>query len=627
MKRRWRIHPPAEGSARWLADKLEIHPLLATLMVNRGVDDLEPARGFLARRLSGLHDPALLPDMAAAADLIYERAKAGRKICIYGDYDVDGMCATAILLECFRAASVPVRFFVPDRMEDGYGLNSRALNRLAEDGIDTVITVDCGISALEQARTARELGIELIITDHHEFAETLPDAAAIIHPRRDGSSYPWGGLCGAGVAYKLAWEIARRFTGATKVAQHFQRFLLDATALAAIGTVCDMVPLADENRLIVHHGLSALKAQPAAGLGQLLATAKLDTRSRINAEDVAFQLGPRLNACGRLGHARLGVELLTTRDLKRAAELARYLSEENSRRQTIERRTFQEARDRAAGLYDLDDPNDARPIVLDSAEWHPGVIGIVASRMVERYHRPCIMLAIREGRASGSGRSVPGFHLQQALAACSDLLHRSGGHAAAAGLSLDVTNIEAFRERFHQFAEDCRPGMERVGELTVDAEAPLAVFSAHVIREMTRIEPFGIGNPAPLFLATGLNISGEVKRIGGGDRHLSFHVEQGGRRYRAVAWSQAERAEELTSDGGRLCAVFRPIINEFNGMTRVEIEIKDFRPGASVADLELTAQPAAAEAAPMPLAESRPSLVPAGNRRAPSEELSPPRVR
>lgn len=584
VKRRWILRPSNRDLAAFLARQLEVDFVVGLLLANRGVTSVDQGMLFLERRLKSLVDPCRLPGVQDAADRIYAAAKSNRTICIYGDYDVDGMCATAILLECLRLGGCTARYYIPDRMEEGYGVNAQALERLRSDGVDLVVTVDCGVTSLEEASYARSIGLEYIVTDHHELAGGVPDADAVVHPRLPGSDYPFAHLCGAGVSFKLAWEIARRFSGGSETSDAFRKFLLDATSLAAIGTICDVVPMEGENRVFVHHGLQSLKKTPPLGLAHLLRESGLEARERLSAEDIAFQLGPRLNACGRLGQARLGVELLTTRNPTRANELARFLDASNKERQTIERRMFQEARELATELYSLETCEPPAAIVLASEHWHPGVIGIVAGRMVERFHRPCIIIALSgdNGGAAGSGRSIDGLHLQETLLACSDFLVASGGHEMAAGLRIHRDRIDDFRVAFEAEARHRLTQEHLLAEVCVDLEVPLHVLTPKLIRSLESLEPFGAGNRKPVFLATDLCLAGEPKTMGAGARHLSFRVQQGDSTLRAVAFGQAERIGEVADEQGRCCVLFEPMINTFRGYPEVELKIRDFRPGPCV---------------------------------------------
>ena len=431
-----------------------------------------------------------------------ERLLAGvrgrRLICVYGDYDVDGVTGTAILLTCLTLLGGNVEFHVPHRLEDGYGLSSDTLKTLAQRGVQIVVTVDCGIASLDEAEEARRLGLELVITDHHEPKGDLPRAAVLIHPRlpaaKNGSTYPFGSLCGSGVAFKLAWALCKKHCGSPKVTPQLRDFLLDAVALAAMGTVADVVPLFEENRIFVRHGLARLKEQPTLGLQALLKTAKLAGKSRILAGDVGFSLAPRINAAGRLGTARAAVELLTTPSSQRAGILADHLEDQNRDRQLLERRILHEARlmaDQCAHLPAL---------VLADAGWHPGLLGIVASRLVDEYARPVLMIALRPDHphGQGSGRSVPGFKLHEALEECTGDLISHGGHAIAAGFRIVPAAVPQFRDRF------CSVVLQKLGpeskphRLTIDAEVPLAALTMGLMESIQQLEPYGAGNPQPV---------------------------------------------------------------------------------------------------------------------------------
>ena len=579
VRKRWSVRPIDRDRATFLAKQLNVHQVVGCLLVNRGVLTADEGTRFLDRKLKCLHDPAEHPGIVEAADRIYAAVQAKRSIAIYGDYDVDGMCASSILIECLRLAGVQPRSYIPDRFEEGYGVNKGALDRLKAEGVDLVITVDCGIASVEEADHARAIGLEYIITDHHDMGEVIPRADVVCHPRLPNTTYPFPHLCGTGVAFKLAWELARRFSGSTTTNPAFRKFLLDATTLAAIGTICDVVPLEGENRAIVHHGLMGLKQSPPLGLAYLIKEAKLDAKKRFEADDVGFMLGPRLNACGRLGQATMGVELLTTRDGNRAQELARFLDERNKERQTIERRTFLEARELAEQVYSLSNGDMPSSIVLASESWHPGVIGIVASRMVERFHRPCILIALDSEGGTGSGRSIRGVHLAQAMSGCSEYLIKAGGHEMAIGLRIQREHIESFREAFDSQVRSSITDEHLIADLKIDMEVPLHVLTPGLVRSLEVLEPFGVGNPKPVFLATNLTLEGEPKTMGGGARHLSFTVRQGEKTMRAVAFGLAERINQIADANGQCSVVFEPMINDFRGYEQVELRVRDFCPG------------------------------------------------
>ncbi len=415
MPKRWHIRPHDSASIARLEREASVSSVVAQLLICRGICDPRVVREFLDPKLTGLRDPDLLPGVPAAADRLLAAAKSGRPIVVYGDYDADGMTATSILLGCLKLLGAEVSFYVPNRIDEGYGLNDEALRTLAQRGAATVVTVDCGITSLGEAATAKELGLELIITDHHEMKSELPDAAAIVHPRLPGHQYPFAGLSGAGVAFKLAWALCQRACQAKKVTEGMRSFLLQAIGLAAIGTVADIVPLVDENRIIVHHGLRSLREWPTLGVAALMKLTKLDQKPCLECEDIGFTIGPRLNAAGRLGQAQLGVELLTTERTDRAAALAEYLHELNGSRDSLERSIYLSANKQIQENFD---PENDSALVLAGRGWHAGVIGIVAGRLAEKFHRPVVLIAqddvgVKPG--IGSVRGAPGCSVHEAL--------------------------------------------------------------------------------------------------------------------------------------------------------------------------------------------------------------------
>ena len=585
MPKRWHIQPHDQAAVTGLERSAGVSSIVARLLAARGLTDAAEVRTFLSGSLSDLRDPELLPGVAEAADRILAAAKAGRKIVVYGDYDADGMCATAILMHCLDAIDAQASWYVPDRFEEGYGLNAEALETLAARGEKLVVTVDCGIASVSEAERARELGLELIVTDHHSFADTLPAADVLVHPRLPGAGYPFGELCGAGVAFKLAWAIATRAAGAKQVTPRLREMLLKSIGFAALGTVADVVPLLDENRIYVKHGLECLRKRGGAGIERLLELAKLHEKSQLESEDVAFRLAPRLNAAGRLGQAACGIELLTTSDAARAISLADYVHELNARRETEERSIQLAASKQAKDRFDAD-RNPA--LVLADRGWHPGVIGIVAGRLAERFHRPVVMIARDEhqGRPGiGSVRSVPGFDVHQALVACRDLLVTCGGHAAAAGLRIEDAQIDAFRERFLAEVEQRMSPALRQAQITIDGEATLAGLTLDTVEQMERLAPFGQANRRPVLCASGVRLAEPPRTIGGGARHISMNLVQHGAKLRGVAFGGAEWLEHLPAPGQPFHVAFKPKINEFRGRRTAEMEIIDWRPdGIDVSD-------------------------------------------
>ncbi len=571
----WHLLPHDPAAIDRLSRSLRVAPIVAQLLLNRKQSEPPQAERFLASPLNGLLEPELLPGVDTAVARIMLAIQEQKKICVYGDYDVDGVTATAILLTCLNLLKAKVDFHVPHRLDDGYGLNKETLQKLAaEQGVNLVITVDCGVASLDEAEEAHRLGMELIITDHHEMKPTLPRASAILHPRLPGTAYPFGGLCGAGVAFKLAWALCKKASGGPKVAPEMREFLLDAILLAALGTVADVVPLFEENRIFVKHGLARMRSKPILGVQHLLKCAKLDTKANVGAVDIGYALAPRINAAGRLGTARLAVELLTTPSQDRAIVLADYLERQNKERQTIERRILHEAREQASNHL------HAPAFVLASSEWHPGLLGIVASRLVDQYARPVLMIALRDGQphGQGSGRSVPGFKLHEALQECTADLVGHGGHAIAAGFRILPTAIDAFRDNFCALAARHLGVQPPPHRLTLDAEVPLSALTPGVMQAIEQLEPYGAGNPPPLLLADRLQVV-NTKKVGDGERHLSLRVKQNGKELRGIAFGMGDRCDELMSQGGQCCLAFTPRWNEWNGYKNVEIEVKDFQAG------------------------------------------------
>ncbi|MEI8227213.1 MAG: single-stranded-DNA-specific exonuclease RecJ [Planctomycetota bacterium] len=578
MPKRWHIQPHDQAVVAGLERSAGVSSIVARLLAARGLTAPDEVRSFLSGSLSDLRDPDLLPGVAEAADRMLAAAKAGRNIVVYGDYDADGMCATAILMNCLEAIDAQASWYVPDRFEEGYGLNSDALESLAQKGAHLVVTVDCGIASVAEARKARELGLELIITDHHSFADTLPEADVLVHPRLPGAGYPFGELCGAGVAFKLAWAIATRACGSKQVTPRLREMLLKSIGFAALGTVADVVPLLDENRIYVKHGLECLRKRGGPGIERLLELAKLQEKSQLESEDVAFRLAPRLNAAGRLGQAASGIELLTTADAARAVSLADYVHELNAQRDTLERSIQLAAAKQARDRFD---PEQDAALVLADRGWHAGVIGIVAGRLAEKFHRPIVMLARDEhqGRpAIGSVRSVPGFDVHAALVACRDLLVTCGGHAAAAGLRIEDAKIDAFRARFLAAVEQRMPAALRQAQITLDGEATLASLTLDTVQQMEQLAPFGQANRRPVLCASGVRLAEPPRTIGAGARHISMNLVQHGAKLRGVAFGGADWLDHLPAPGQPFHVAFKPKINEFRGRRTAEMEIIDWRP-------------------------------------------------
>ncbi|MEX0675688.1 MAG: single-stranded-DNA-specific exonuclease RecJ [Pirellulales bacterium] len=589
MAKLWRIHPHDPARIVALERSAAVPAVVAQLLLCRGIHDAQRARDFLEARLASLRDPEELPGVTAAADRITAAIAAGRQIVIYGDYDVDGMSGTAILYLCLKMLSAQVSYYVPHRIDEGYGLNCEALESLAGRGAQMIVTVDCGASSLAEAERARELDLELIVTDHHHFRDALPAAACIVHPALPGTAYPFAGLCGAGVAFKLAWALCQRASQSKKVGQRMRDFLMQAVGLVSLGTVADVVPLVDENRVLVRHGLTSLRERPGRGIAALLSVTGMDAKAKLSSEDIAFKLAPRLNAAGRLGQATLGVELLSTDSDDRAATLAAYLDELNGSRESLERSIYLAANKQATDRFD---PEGDAALVLAERGWHAGVIGIVAARLAEKFHRPVVLIALDPLGVKpgiGSGRSAGGFDLYAGLAACADHLVSHGGHAAAAGLKIEEGRLDAFRAQFCEFAAATMSAQARQPELRIDAEVPFCALTAAAVADIERLAPFGHSNPRPLLCTSNVTLCGPPKPVGGGQRHLSLRLAQHGVQLRAIAFGGGDWACELSQSAGPIAVAFRPFVNHFRGRKSVELEVCDWQPAAAVAAGELCA--------------------------------------
>lgn len=575
----WVIAPPHPDTER-LCREARVDRLLAQLALNRGIDSAATLRDFLAPQFKNLLPPDALPNAVTAARRMAAVAAAGGRIVIYGDYDVDGVTATAILWHGLRLAGGRVEYYIPSRLEEGYGLSAEALEKIAEGGPALVVTVDCGVTALREARRARELGLELIITDHHEPRAELPDAL-VVHPTALPEKCPNPHLSGAGVALKIAWALAQEVCRSPRVTDRFRDYLLDATALAAMGLVADVVPLTGENRIIASFGLRQLCHTQNPGLRALIDVSGLERKARLDDYDVGFMLAPRLNAVGRLGHAAAAVELFTTADGSRAAEIAADLDARNRERQTVEQQILLEAEARVLerGFH----RDSCRAIVLADERWHPGVIGIVASRLVERFGRPTVLIALNNGHGQGSGRSVRHFPLHEALGACGDHLVSHGGHAMAAGLRIERSNVDAFTEAFLSQAGSRLTAADLLPRLRLDDEVSLAEIVPEVLGPLEKLAPYGIGNARPLFSTRMVELADEPRPIGNG-AHLSFTVREpaaDGRAAsahyrRAVAFRAGPRAGEL-SGRARIRLAFEPILNRWNGQVKAELKVVDWK--------------------------------------------------
>ena len=573
MSKRWIFSPPNKSLQSEIASKLKISHLLAQVLINRGIIDITSAKNFLQPQIAALEDPSLLPDIEKASIRINEAVRKKEKIVIYGDYDVDGLSATALMYRCLKLVGAQVSYYIPERLEEGYGLNTDAIKKLKEGGADVILTVDCGINACREADVARSFGIDLIITDHHQPGQEIPNAFAVVNPKLKTSQCAFKHFSGVGIAFKLAWAIGQHFSPHKKVSAEFKDFLLNAVGLVALGTIADVVPLLGENRILTKYGLSALQYTEIPGLRALLDIADL-SNTNLDAFHVGYRLGPRLNAPGRVGNAGIVVEMLTTTCSERALEIANFLDSENKRRQDIQVDIMVSARKKVMNEINLD---ETTAIVLADQAWHPGIIGIIASKIVEEFNRPTVMIAIAEDIGHGSARSIPSFHILEALEYCKSKLLSVGGHAQAAGLKIHPDNIDEFRLMLNSTTAQRLSKTDLVPILNIDAEVTLSMLSKALVAELARLSPYGEGNPLPLFAAMNVKVVGQPRRIGSKGQHLSFYVKQGDVAIRAVAFGRGEQFERLKQNGKTCSLAFAVKINNWMDGENLELEVKDIK--------------------------------------------------
>ncbi|MFN8625401.1 MAG: single-stranded-DNA-specific exonuclease RecJ [Candidatus Binatia bacterium] len=565
MVRRWQLIPHHPDAEQALCRELGIPPLLAHLLAVRGLTTPGAAQAFLDARLSAhLRSPMLFRQMPAAAARVIEALRRGERIGIYGDYDVDGISGSAILVRFFRALGHDPAVYIPHRLRDGYGVTAPGVRRLASDGTRLMITVDCGAVSHAEIALAATLGMDAIVCDHHQVSGTPLPARAVLNPIEADAGFPFSGLCGAGVAFYLALGVRQRLREGGETALPDVRRYLD---LVTLGTIADIVPLVEENRVLVKHGLRELLQTQSRGLMALKAVSGV---SAVSAGVVGFRLAPRINAGGRLAEAARAVELLVTDDAARAQALAAELDQENRTRQTIEQDILADALHRVDRQVDF---ADRRSIVLASRDWHAGVIGIVASRLVDRFYRPTVLLAVNgdTGLARGSGRSIWGLNLHEAFAACRHTLEGFGGHRMAAGLSIRETQIPAFSELFETAVRAATRPQDFVPETRIDAELRLAAIDARLLTDLERLAPHGPGNPEPIFLARRVRV---VSRRTVGEHHLKLAVRDAERTLSAIGFRMAGAAVD---EGAWLDILFSPEFNEWNGNRTLQLRLRDFR--------------------------------------------------
>ncbi|HSB90190.1 MAG TPA: single-stranded-DNA-specific exonuclease RecJ [Anaerolineales bacterium] len=556
--RRW-ILPELPESAAWPGYSA---PATAILLA-RGLRSPEEAQGFLAPTLGELNPPWSMTGMEAAVDRLLASIDRGEPITVYGDYDADGLCAATLLEGALRALGADVDVYLPSRFDEGYGLHSGSLERLAESGRRVVVSVDCGMRAVEEAEAARALGLTLIVTDHHEPGPVLPRAEVLINPRQSGDRYPEKNLAGAGVAFKLAQALSERRSVSLAP---------EALALTAVGTIADMVPLTGENRRLAARGLEALNHEPGVGLGALIESARL-TRGRVSARDVGYLLGPRLNAAGRMGDPMEARRLLAAKDPVQARRAAASLEEANRLRQ---QQTLEATDAARAGLGET--VASLSLLFASDESYSEGIIGLVAARLMEEFYRPAVVVSLGSEVSKGSARSVTGFDITGALDACAELLDRHGGHERAAGFTIRTERLDVLRSRLTDLADPVLSGEHGEPKLRIDALVSFDEIDGRLFQFVRKVEPCGSGNPEPVFASQGVAVV-HRRAVGGQGEHLKLRLSQNGRFFSAIAFRQGSQAESLP---GRVDVAFRLQQNDYWGTPEIELGIEDVRPAEAV---------------------------------------------
>jgi len=566
MEYKWVIdHNFDEKEVDNLSRELGIPKLLSKVLLNRGINCFEHARSYFRPDLEQLYDPFLMKDMDVAVDRVIKALRKGEKILIYGDYDVDGVSGSSLLyLVLSNLVGPKITYYIPDRLNEGYGLSKTGIQIAADQGISLIITVDCGVTAVDEIREAKNLGIDVIVSDHHEPGESLPEAMAVLDPKQSECNYPFKELAGVGVAFKF-------LQGLYKKLELSEAELDKYLDIVAIGSCADIVPLVDENRILVRHGLDRINYNPRYGIKALLESTGLDKRD-ITVGLIVFVLAPRINAVGRMGDAKRAVQLLTAPSIQKARTMAKELEYENRVRRNVDETTLREAIDVVEQKLD---PENDFAFVLYQRDWHPGVIGIIASRILEKYYRPTIMISIIDGVGKGSARSIANFNIYEAIKQCSDLLITYGGHKYAAGLSIEEKNLPEFTKRIKEIAKREITPEDLIPQLKIDCEASLGDFDKRFIRLLKLMGPFGPLNMRPVFMSRNLKLIGEPSVVG--SNHLKLRIEQNNVEMEAMGFNLADtKLGALQNSDSVDCAY---VIEEcvWNGRKEIQLRLKDIK--------------------------------------------------
>ena len=559
MNKKWQFYNSDEEIVKSIVKKHQISELLATVLVNRGIIEDKDIKVFLNPTRKDFHDPYLMPDMEVAVKRIIKAIENQEKTMIYGDYDVDGITSITVLSKFLKERGLETGFYIPNRLDEGYGLNKEAIKKIADEGYKLIITVDCGISGTEEVEYAYKLGMEVIVTDHHEPLEELPKALAVIDCKRKDSIYPFNSLAGVGVAFKLIQAIGM-------ILKIEEKEYLKYLDIVCIGTISDIVPLFDENRVIAKLGLRLVEETRSPGLKALL---KVANYKEVNSSAVSFGIAPRINACGRMGHAEDALELFLTENIVEAGKITNKLNEYNKERQDIERKIFEEA----INKIEKDHLENNNAIVIGDKDWHHGVIGIVASKITDLYYKPSILICFEGEEGKGSGRSIPGFDLHEALCESSDYLEKYGGHEMAVGLSLKKSNFEKFKEKFEELAQKAHTE-EFVSVINVDKEITSKDLSIENVRSLKSLEPFGEANKTPIFIYRNLKID-SIRALSEG-KHLKLTLKDGNTIINAIGFNMGKYTEEFLI-GDKIDVIGVLEINTFNNIDTIQINMRDIR--------------------------------------------------
>ena len=555
-------YSPDMPQSKQLAEAAGISPLTASVALNRGISSANKLSSFIKKSIYSLHSPYLMKDMDKAVEIVKKTVADGKKITVYGDYDVDGITSVSILVKYLSGLGADVSFYIPSRETEGYGLNCEAVKKIRSQGTNLIITVDTGITACEEVALAKELGMEILVTDHHQCPDILPDCV-VINPHRPDCSYPFKSLSGVGVVFKLLCALENEIS--LKILDMFGDII-------ATGTIADVVDLVDENRIIVDFGLKKLMSSPNKGLDALIVTSGLRGRI-IDASTIGFTIAPRINAAGRIGNPEKAVQLILSESLSECMELAKYLDEENKDRQLQEAAILRDAEK----MVESDESfKDKSVLVLSGYGWHHGIIGIVASRITSKYYKPCMLISCDDGVGKGSGRSVPGFNLFEAMKNCGDIFTKYGGHELAAGFTLSPDNIGALDVALNKYAEENLSEDSKTPFITVECELPVKYITPEDIDNLRLLEPFGVSNPKPCFICSGVRISGK-RLMGDKGQHIKLSLTKDGVTFEAVAFRRPDINEKYALND-YISVAGTLTINEWNNISTPQLIISDILP-------------------------------------------------